>query len=61
MAKSQAKCPLCGNPAKKGAMPFCSDRCKDIDLNRWLGGSYSIPAHDQSPPDQAENDNEQPE
>jgi endogenous inhibitor of DNA gyrase (YacG/DUF329 family) len=26
--------------------PFCSERCRDVDLNRWLSGSYAIPAAD---------------
>ena len=37
------KCPICGKPASDGARPFCSDRCKDLDLHRWLSGSYAIP------------------
>lgn len=38
------KCPLCGQPAARDAYPFCSRRCADIDLNRWLSGRYVIPA-----------------
>jgi endogenous inhibitor of DNA gyrase (YacG/DUF329 family) len=41
--KSSAKrCPICGKPATETAKPFCSDRCRDVDLNRWLSGSYAI-------------------
>lgn len=36
------KCPICGKPARHAARPFCSDRCKQVDLNRWLSGSYAI-------------------
>lgn len=36
-------CPECGKPAARDSYPFCSPRCKDIDLNRWLSGSYVIP------------------
>lgn len=36
-------CPICGKPTVEAARPFCSARCKDIDLNRWLSGSYVIP------------------
>ena len=36
-------CPICGKPSVAAAKPFCSDRCKDVDLNRWLSGSYAIP------------------
>ena len=38
------KCPVCGKPSARETHPFCSRRCKDIDLNRWLSGSYVIPA-----------------
>lgn len=37
-------CPECGKPSAREAFPFCSPRCKDIDLNRWLSGRYAIPA-----------------
>ena len=36
-------CPECGKPSTRADYPFCSPRCKDIDLNRWLSGSYAIP------------------
>jgi endogenous inhibitor of DNA gyrase (YacG/DUF329 family) len=38
------KCPICGKPATEASKPFCSERCRDVDLNRWLSGSYVIPA-----------------
>lgn len=37
-------CPICGKPADFAARPFCSKRCADVDLHRWLGGAYAIPA-----------------
>ena len=37
-------CPICGKPSQAASRPFCSDRCRDVDLNRWLSGSYAIPA-----------------
>jgi endogenous inhibitor of DNA gyrase (YacG/DUF329 family) len=40
------KCPICGKPSVEEFKPFCSKRCADIDLNRWLTGSYVIPARD---------------
>jgi uncharacterized protein len=46
-------CPICGKPATKESRPFCSKRCQDVDLNRWLSGSYAIPAR----PDE-DDDNE---
>jgi uncharacterized protein len=36
-------CPICGKPATEAAEPFCSARCRDVDLNRWLSGSYVVP------------------
>jgi endogenous inhibitor of DNA gyrase (YacG/DUF329 family) len=37
------RCPICGKPAAPESDPFCSPRCRDVDLNRWLSGSYVIP------------------
>lgn len=37
------KCPECGHVAVREHWPFCSRRCRDVDLNRWLSGSYVIP------------------
>ena len=36
-------CPECGKPSGRETYPFCSKRCKDVDLNRWLSGAYAIP------------------
>ncbi len=36
-------CPICGKPAVKEFRPFCSPRCADVDLNRWLSGVYAVP------------------
>jgi endogenous inhibitor of DNA gyrase (YacG/DUF329 family) len=35
-------CPICGKPAAFADRPFCSKRCADVDLHRWLGGVYAI-------------------
>jgi endogenous inhibitor of DNA gyrase (YacG/DUF329 family) len=40
---SRAKCPICGRQAEAAYRPFCSRRCADIDLSRWLRGAYAIP------------------
>ena len=40
---SAAGCPLCGKPTDAAFKPFCSKRCADIDLNRWLSGVYAVP------------------
>ena len=36
-------CPICGKPVALESRPFCSRRCADIDLGRWLGGRYAVP------------------
>lgn len=42
------RCPICRKAvsprAQNPAFPFCSSRCKLLDLSRWLGGEYRIPA-----------------
>ena len=40
-------CPECGKPSSREHYPFCSKRCKDVDLNRWLSGSYVIPGREE--------------
>jgi len=45
-ARKGAKCPICGRPSSEDTRPFCSSRCRDVDLNRWLSGSYVIPGSD---------------
>jgi endogenous inhibitor of DNA gyrase (YacG/DUF329 family) len=44
-------CPECGKPASPATLPFCSPRCRDVDLNRWLSGRYVIPGNDTDPED----------
>jgi endogenous inhibitor of DNA gyrase (YacG/DUF329 family) len=53
-------CPICGKLAVEASRPFCSRRCADVDLNRWLSGVYAIPVtedeeederRDEGPPD----------
>ena len=39
-------CPICKAPSDARYRPFCSRRCADIDLGRWLTGSYRIPSED---------------
>lgn len=40
-------CPECGRPSERATYPFCSPRCKAIDLNRWLSGGYAIPVREE--------------
>ena len=35
-------CPICKRPATITYQPFCSKRCADVDLHRWLGGTYVV-------------------
>lgn len=42
--EKKAACPVCGKAPVPDYAPFCSKRCADIDLHRWLTGSYAIPA-----------------
>ena len=37
-------CPICGEDTVKQFRPFCSKRCADIDLAKWLNGSYAVPS-----------------
>ena len=45
------KCPICGKPAVDVSKPFCSERCRDVDLNRWLSGSYVVPGRPEADED----------
>lgn len=43
----QRRCPACGKPAaweNNPSRPFCSERCRLLDLGKWADGSYAIPA-----------------
>ncbi|MDX1742962.1 MAG: DNA gyrase inhibitor YacG [Ruegeria sp.] len=37
-------CPICGSDTETKFRPFCSKRCADIDLAKWLNGSYAVPS-----------------
>ena len=41
--KKQKLCAICGKPADEAFKPFCSKRCADVDLHRWLSGVYAVP------------------
>jgi uncharacterized protein len=43
MTARARRCPICGKPATAAQSPFCSSRCRDRDLVRWLDGGYSVP------------------
>lgn len=43
---ARISCPICNrkfDPETSRAMPFCSERCRQIDLGHWLGEQYSVP------------------
>jgi uncharacterized protein len=42
-ATAAKRCPVCGRPRDAKYDPFCSRRCADVDLHRWLKGNYVIP------------------
>lgn len=54
-----SKCPICGRPTERQFKPFCSRRCADEDLGRWLGGAYRIPTEEK--PEDADDRGQTPE
>ena len=52
-----AKCPICGKPGLADYRPFCSKRCADIDLGRWLKEGYRVPG-DEGPGEQGPGEDE---
>jgi len=49
------RCPICGrtlsgSPEASRVRPFCSARCADVDLHRWLGGAYRIATAEEPDP-----------
>jgi len=49
MTQSQKKCPICRKPRVAEHAPFCSSRCRDRDLNRWLDDGYALPGRAADP------------
>ena len=43
---SQDACPICGKPHVARYRPFCSSRCTEVDLGRWLKGAYRLPTEE---------------
>jgi endogenous inhibitor of DNA gyrase (YacG/DUF329 family) len=43
-------CPLCDKASDPDYAPFCSRRCADVDLQRWLSGLYAIPSVEEAEP-----------
>jgi len=59
-SSNTAPCAVCGKAADPAYLPFCSKRCADVDLSRWLSGRYVVPgdpAEDaDGPPSTGEDD-----
>ena len=51
-------CPICKKPAQDGYRPFCSRRCADVDLARWLREDYVLPGP-AVPPDEERDDRDE--
>jgi endogenous inhibitor of DNA gyrase (YacG/DUF329 family) len=48
MAAAAPACPICGRPVEDPRhRPFCSPRCKRVDLGRWFGEAYGVPVEDE--------------
>jgi uncharacterized protein len=48
-------CPICSKPSVHKFHPFCSNRCAQVDLSRWLGEKYAVPAEPESRLDDPED------
>lgn len=57
--RTKTSCPICRRAAREPYTPFCSARCQDVDLHRWISGAYVIPGSDQ-PSDEADDSGDLP-
>ena len=55
--RDQTPCPLCGRPAADQFSPFCSRRCAQVDLGRWMSGNYVIAGESVYNPADSDDDN----
>jgi endogenous inhibitor of DNA gyrase (YacG/DUF329 family) len=59
MPDVNSKCPICGRRSSAAYQPFCTPRCQEVDLGRWLTGVYRVPGPpaelDDDPPPSADN------
>lgn len=57
MAAAAPKCPICKRPValpeENSWFPFCSNRCKVVDLSKWLSGDYAVPAREEDEGDES--------
>jgi endogenous inhibitor of DNA gyrase (YacG/DUF329 family) len=54
--KARKACPICGKATDERVKPFCSKRCADVDLHRWLSGRYAVPVLDDEEEDERRDD-----
>ncbi len=57
---TRGKCPICSRATDVKYRPFCSRRCADVDLSRWLGGAYAIPDAAESEDGEVGTESERP-
>jgi len=57
-AGQKSECPICGKPVDQKFKPFCSQRCRQVDLNRWLSGNYRIPGAERPAGEDGKNQSE---
>lgn len=54
--RKRRPCPICRKPPVQKYHPFCSARCMQVDLKRWLDGRYAIPAAEDALPEEDEKE-----
>jgi uncharacterized protein len=54
--RPRSRCPICGRPRVHEYRPFCSARCRDVDLGRWFGEVYTVPAAEPGYDEQEDED-----
>lgn len=57
-AAKPRRCPICGKPEVEASRPFCSERCRKIDLDRWRSEAYRVPVAEKPEDDKEEEDGE---
>ena len=58
--KNAKRCAICGKPVDAVFRPFCSKRCADVDLHRWLSGVYAVPVTEDEEEDERRDDDGTP-
>ena len=54
-------CPICSKPSDTRYRPFCSKRCADIDLGKWIRGDYAVPSEDPEDAERAFDELDRPD